>query len=177
MPIAKIKIFDSKVILQKGEGCTYFSIDGARMLATPPDRDYAPNLMEYMKKNGKKNENVFEEKNIKYIQSDSLPTRFIRGSHIIDDWKGERIYIKGLNSTVFNSPEKNTIVNKKGETAETSIRKNLDTQDTPSVSSVSNPSTPNKKIFNRRMESKMRKHKESVMNFIQDKDVLSAEFF
>lgn len=53
-PIANIEIYDSDMTLQKGLGCSYFSIDGAMMLATPPDRSYVPNVIGYIKKLAKK---------------------------------------------------------------------------------------------------------------------------
>src|SRR5204863_7861650 len=37
-PLANIEIYDSDVTLLKGLGCSYLSIDGAMMLATPSDR-------------------------------------------------------------------------------------------------------------------------------------------
>jgi len=77
-PLANIEIYDSHVAIQKGNGCSYFSIDGAMMLATSADRTYAVNVIEHIKKQGEEI-NLLGEKNIKYMKSLSLPTRFIRG--------------------------------------------------------------------------------------------------
>jgi hypothetical protein len=169
---ANIEIYDSNAKLQKGKGCSYFSIDGARMLATSPDRDYACNVMEHIKTNGIERKGLFLENNIKYIQSDTLPTRFIRGSHIIEDWNVGNVHIKGLDTTVFNTSEKSTIVNKKGETAEKSINRNIEYKD---QRSKSNPEVMESKRFNKRAEHKMVKCKESVLDFMKDKDIFDKE--
>jgi hypothetical protein len=169
-PLANIEIYDSNVILQKGAaGCHYFSIDGAMMLATPPGRDYVVNVIEYMKVHDDKvKQPSFEEQNVKYMQSSSLPTRFIRGSQLINT-TSEDIAFRGLDLLVFNAPEKNKIINKKGETAEKSIRSDL--KERPSKLE------PNKILtHNIRLERKMKNYKESVINFIKDKDILSKQF-
>jgi len=166
-PLANIEIYDSDVQIQKGLGCSYFSIDGAMMLATPPGKDYVVNVVEYMKTHGEEKKQPFEEKNIKYIQSSSLPTRFIRGSQIIKT--PDESQIKGLDLLVFNSAEKHTVVNKKGETSEKSIQSDL--KERPSRFD------PNAMVtHNVRLERKMKNYQESVMNFIKDKDILSQEF-
>lgn len=167
-PLANIEIYDSYVFMQKGTGCSYFSIDGAMMLATPPDRDYVVNVIEYMKKHGKNDDNEsFEEKNVKYIRSSSLPTRFIRGlQYIVDEGQN-----KGLNTLVFFNPEeKNTVVNVKGETAEVSIRKDL--QERPAIRNPSERVTLNIKA-----ESKMKGYGETVNNFIKNKNIIDPEFY
>jgi hypothetical protein len=166
-PLANIEIYDSSTNLQKGLGCSYFSIDGALMLATPPDRDYVTNLMEYMKKHGTEKNMSFKENNIMYVQS-SLPTRFIRGSQFINDVPGE-FNIKGLNSLIFNTAEKNTIVNKKGGAAEAVIRNDLVER-----SAKLDPNV--KVIHNLRAERKMKKYGNDVRDFIKEKNVLSLEF-
>ncbi len=164
-PLANIEIYDSDATIQKGAGCTYISIDGAMMLATPSDRNYVTNVTEYMKEHGKEIEKPFEENNIKYIQSSTLPTRFIRGLQYLDDG----LEVKGLNSLVFNSEEKNTVINKKGETAETVIRRDL--QKRPSRFDPEKILT-----FNIRTERKMKQYKKSVGDFIKDKNILTPEF-
>lgn len=171
-PDADIEIYDSRVVIQKGNGCTYFAIDGTLMLATSPNHNYAVDVIEHIKKHGQEKETSFEEKNIKYMQSSSLPTRFIRGSHHLDDW-GTNLHRKGLMSTVFNTSEKDTIVNKKGETAEKSIQKDLKSKQ---VTSKGNTNEVETKTLNMRMERKMHQHKSKVMNFIEGKDIMSREF-
>ncbi|MBA2651144.1 MAG: hypothetical protein H0U73_02565 [Tatlockia sp.] len=168
-PIANIEIYDSDVTLQKGLGCSYFSIDGAMMLATPPNHTYCPNVIEYIKKYGEEKNNAFEEKNIRYIQSASLPPRLIRGLQYIDDGTGNANYIRGLNSLIFNAAEKNTIINKDGDTAESAIRKDLKTGP-----SKINPNEM--RTFNIRAERKMQNYGDSVRDFIQDKNINDPEF-
>jgi len=179
-PLANIEIYDSNVTLQKGgQSCAYFSIDGAMMLATPPDKDYVVNVIEYMKAHGEKEKRPFEEQNVTYIKSDSLPTRFVRGSHFIkatslpDRFVGG-LFVpastqKGLDFFVFESPEKDKIVNKKGETAEKSINKDL--KERPARLDSSKTVT-----HNVRLERKMKNYQDSVMNYIKDKDILSKDF-
>lgn len=168
--LANIEICDSNVMIIKGLGCPYFSIDGAMMLAMPQDRYYVPNLTQYMKEHGQEKSNLFDEKNIKYVKSFRLPTRFIRGMHFIDDGTDASSYIKGLNSLVlFNATEKNTIVNKRKETAEVAIRRDLRAR---------NPKAdPNKTVtYNIRFERKMNQYGQVVRDFIKDKNVLDPEF-
>ncbi len=164
-PLANIEINDSDVAIQKGIGCSYFSIDGAMKLATPPDRDYVPNLAEYIKKHRMKDTfMIFNEPNVTLYNVSSLPTRFIRGLQFIID-EGEA---KGLNSCIFNTSEKKVIVNKKRETAETSVRKDLHTL--PS-------NKPDTRItLNKRAERKMKKYSETVNNFIKDKNIIDPAF-
>lgn len=166
-PIANIEICDSDVKIQKGLGCTIFSIDGAMMLTTPSDRTYAVNVFEHIKKHGTVEDGYPAIKNIKYIKSTSLPTRFLRGTHLIDgseealgfnSYKGQ----PNIYKTIFNTEERNTIVNKKGETAEKSISKDLQKRTTL--------------MFNLRTDRKLTKYEEDVREFIKDKDIISPEF-
>lgn len=98
-----------------------------------------------------------------------LPTRFIRGLEYENDGAGSANYIKGFNSLIFNVAEKNTIINKKGETAEIAIRKDLETRH-----SKINPNEM--RTFNIRAERKMKNYGDSVREFIHDKNINDPEF-
>lgn len=167
--LADIEIFDSDYSLQKGMGCTYFALDGSMMLATPSERNYVPDVLDHINKYGVSEKTNYKEKNVSYKKSDTLPTRLIRGSHDVEDGVGFFAGIKGLNTLVFNTPEKNVIVNKKGETAEKSIRKDLQ--------EVSSKKDPGKIYhFNLRAQRKMKQFGQAVINFLKDKNILSADF-
>ncbi len=171
-PLAKIKVSESQVKLQKGKGCTYMSIEAARMLTTVPERDYAVNLMEYMKQKGQKKEvplNIFKSfsDQIDYSTTKTLPARFLRSMQYTkdeEDKSNPSVVHKSLESFIFNTNEKETIVNKKGETAEASIKKDL---------------LVNKGLMttlNLRTERKMKQYKEEVKEFISEKNILEPEF-
>ncbi|MBA2709489.1 MAG: hypothetical protein H0U57_02715 [Tatlockia sp.] len=171
-PLANIKVYDSEVKLQKGRGCTYMSIETARMLSTPTDQDYAVNLMEYMKQKGKRKnapKTIFKSYSdkINYTTSTMLPARFLRSLQYTKDdenKENESIVNQSLESFIFKTNEKKTIVNKKGETAEDSIKKDL---------------LVNKGLmtsFNLRTERKMKQYKANVNDFISKRNILDPEF-
>jgi hypothetical protein len=173
-PLAKIEVCDSNVILQKGLGCTYMSIDHALMLSTPNDRDYAVNVMEYLNKNGVEEtpaRYIYKGfvKEINYKISSSLPARFLRNMQYISDEEKKEGAVSVLDSTFFNTSVKNTKVNKKEETAEASIQKNL--QERPNKRNLDEM-----RIFNLRAENKMKQFQKNVKEFIRDKDILNPEF-
>ncbi|WED42096.1 hypothetical protein [Legionella cardiaca] len=166
-PLANIEILESDLMMQKGASCTFFSVDGAMTLSTPSERDYVSSVMEHMNKHGKELPHPFKEENVKYKRSPTLPTRLTRGLHYIDD----DLPFRGLNSLIFNSPEKATIVNKKGETAEKAIRNDIQ----------QHPSTSNSNItrdWNMRIERKMKQLGQAVHDFIieQNINVLDPSF-
>jgi hypothetical protein len=168
-PLANIEIYDSGVTLQRGLGCSYFSIDGAMMLATPPDRTYVSNVMEHMKTYGVEKKDEFSEKNIKYVHSSSLPTRFIRGLQYIDGKEGSDkvpgLYrVPNLTASVFNTAEKDIQVNKKGQTAEEAIRNDL----------IKNPDTM--RTFNMRAERKMKNYGKAVAAFMDENSIIDPAF-
>lgn len=170
LPIANIEVMDSNMTLQKGLGCTYFSIDGAMLLATPTDRDYVTDVMAHMRAHGKEKTNTYDKKNntyFKVIESNSLPTRLIRGSQVLEDMRVP-IPTMGLYSLVFNTNEKKTIVNKKRETAKKSIEKDLENNPSKSIY------TPVK--YNTRINRKMKQYKAKVDHFLSDKKILDPAF-
>lgn len=172
-PLADIVIADSEYCFQRGAGCTYFSLDGGMMLATPSDRDYVVDVFKHMETYGVEEKQTFKENNIKYIRSTSLPTRLIRGSHDIEDGVGFFSGIKGLKTLVLNSDAKNTFVNKQHQTAETSIVRDLYEKVIPSNSE---PSSTKVRTLNLRAERKMKQYGEAVANFLKDKNVLDPAF-
>lgn len=168
-PLAKIEIYDSDVSIQKGLGCTYFSVDGAMMLATPPDRDYTVNLTRFIKEHGKEEKIKYleKDKNIIYILSSILPARFIRGMHFYDDELVGQTLFRGLSSFIFNTNEKNTVVNKNGETAEKSIQKDIEI--------IIKENKPDKKL-NQRVIRKMKQFGEEVKKYLENKDIFDENF-
>lgn len=169
-PLAHIEIGESDLMMQKGASCTYFSLDGGMLLATP-GRDYVPNVMEHMKKYGKKMEHPFKENHISYVRCPTLPARMMMGLHYIDDDTTIQPQRRGLNSLIFNSQEKNTIVNKKRETAETAVRKDLQSHFSTSNQTVT-------RTWNLRIERKMKQYGKAVHDFIRENNinVLDASF-
>ncbi|WP_141676700.1 hypothetical protein [Legionella jamestowniensis] len=170
-PLAHIEIGESALMMQKGASCTYFAMDGGIMLATPSNRDYVPNVMEHMKKNGTKMTHPFKEKNITYMRCPTLPARMMVGLHFIEDEPLFQPPRRGLYSLIFNSQEKSTIVNKKGETAETAIRKDLQGH-----FSTSNQMAT--RLWNMRIERKMKQYGKAVHDFIKGNtiNVVDASF-
>lgn len=154
-PLACIEILDSDVTIQKGLGCSYFSIDWALMSTTPQDRDYVPNLIQHMKQHIIEKIQPYADKNVTYIKSSSLPVRFIRGLQHFEDGTGSSSHIQGLNTLIFKSKDAHTIVNKKNESATKAIAQDLRRQ-------VS-PSNPNVIVrLNLRAERKMKTYGECV---------------
>lgn len=164
-PLATIQVYDSAVNIQKTRGCSYFSIDGAMMLAAPADRPYFSNVIEHIEQTCEKTEHG-DHKNIKYIKSFSLPPRFIRGLQF--DGKEDALKKTTLLS-FFNTVEKDTVVNKKGETAEEAMDKDL-----KKIASKLNPDET--RTFNYRAERKMKQYGTAVVNFIDDKNLFDPEF-
>lgn len=166
-PLANIEIYDSCVSLQKAMGCQYFSIDGAMMLAIPPELPYAVDVIEHMQKFGKEEKTNFAE-NIKYVKSLSLPVRFLRGLQFIpaNSRTGPYADAPTIYGSIFNTREKDIIVNKKNETAETTIKKDLKEIEHDDVV----------KTYNVRAERKMQQYCKEVSDFIKDKDILSSEY-
>lgn len=162
-PLANIEIGESDLLIQKGASCTYFSTDGAMALATPADRDYVPNVMAHMKKNGTKMHHSFEQKNVSYVRSPTLPARLMVGSHHLEDDPDEPNR-RGLSSLIFNSPEKKTVVNKNRETAEAAAKKDI-----TGHSSTSNQSVTRQ--WNMRIERKMKQFGKAVHDFIKDNNI------
>ena len=92
---------------------------------------------------------------------------------ILDDSQPDSNVIKKSGSTlflnIFNEAQKNTIVNKKGETAETSAIKDLKTKQSKLNEKEIN-------TLNIRTERKMKQFKGEVENFIKDKKIVTPEF-
>ncbi|CEK09314.1 hypothetical protein [Legionella hackeliae] len=166
-PLANIEIFESDLKMQKGASCTFFAVYGAMQLSTPTTRDYVPNVIEHMKKQGQEMPHKFQEINITYVRSPTLPARLMLGLHFIEDTTDR----KGLDSLIFNSPEKDTIVNKKGETAAIAVRKDLQGHASTSNQTVN-------RTWNMRIERKMKQYGEAVHVFIKENniDVLTPSF-
>lgn len=120
-------------LLQKGAGCTYFSIDGCLKLS---NQDKYENSYTYMKKN-----NVHQNSTDFYnftLFSSKLPVRLKQTSQVVVDQsqllflglgmrtRTESYDLKGLQSSVIDNPEEaNKIVNKKGETAAQAVGKHI----------------------------------------------------
>ena len=96
---------------------------------------------------------------IQYISKDEKTGRY-RG--------GPTLY-----SSVFDTPEENVIVNKKGETAKIVITKDLNEV---KRASKTMPGETEIRTFNLRAERKMKEYQLTVSEFIKDKDILGPEF-
>jgi len=163
-PLAVIEVYDSNLELLKGTGCSYLSIDGAMLLATPDDRPYKTDIIEHFQTHGKLVVVSRNGSNIHYTKSDSLPARYIRGMQFIEDQKDK----KGLSTLVFFSEDNNIVVNKKNETAGASIAKHLEKR--------SKLNSEDSVIFNNRAKNKMIEYGKAVTVYLEKNDCLSSEF-
>lgn len=159
-PLAMVEVLESDVCIQKGLGCSYFSIDGALMLATPEDKSYVPDFALHMKKHSKESFRPFKDKDVTYLQSSSLPVRFIRGLQYFEDEVVGYQYVKGLNSSIFHSKDGQTIVNKKNKTAEESVTEDI-------TERPSKKSEDEMVKINLRAERKMNNYYKSVKAFLE----------
>ena len=135
--------------LQKGRGCSYFSLEGAFMLSN--QREFE-NLYHRIEPSSSENFQMIKI---------HVPVRLKRSSHYLmnKDWD-DKLWALGLYSSILNHPENSRkIVNHKGHTANQSVIKYLE--------EVS-PGT----IHNKRIDHKREGYQQDVREFMAQKEIV-----
>ncbi len=136
--------------LQRGIGCSYFSLDGAFMLSN--QRQFE-NLYPKME--------PCSSEDFRILEID-IPTRLKRGSHHLHEISADdELFALGLNSSILNHPENSRkIVNHKGNTAAESVQKYLKKMSCRS-------------IHNKRIDHKREAYQQDVKEYIRQNGIMN----